>query len=378
MDEGLSLDNIFIGEDTDSALLEDNTADDKENIVEQQIQNKEGSAEDDQQVTEQINPESVGGESSKEGQEGTVDENATGSSQNNFYSSIASALKKDGILPDLSDENIKKIVEPEDFAKIFEDQIQNKLDEKQKRIDQALNYGVEPDTVSKYENTINYLNNITEDDINSEKDGEQLRKNLIYQDCVNRGWSKERAQKEVAKSIQAGTDIDDAKDALEGNRQFFQSSYDKIINSAKEQEEKLEEERKNQTQSLKKSIFDDKVLMGIEDIDKNTRTKILDNISKPVYRDEKTGEYYTALQKYQMDNKQDYIKNVGILYTLTDGFKNIDKLAKGKVQKEVRKGIRDLQNTINSTSRDSHGDLNFASGISDEDSFINSDWKLDV
>jgi len=45
------------------------------------------------------------------------------------------------------------------------------------------------------------LNNITEDDINSEKDGEQLRKNLIYQDCVNRGWSKERAQKEVAKSI---------------------------------------------------------------------------------------------------------------------------------------------------------------------------------
>lgn len=378
MDEGLSLDNIFIGEDTDSALLEDNTADDKENIVEQEIQNKEGSAEDDQQVTEQINPESVGGESSKEGQEGTVDENATGSSQNNFYSSIASALKKDGILPDLSDENIKKIVEPEDFAKIFEDQIQNKLDEKQKRIDQALNYGVEPDTVSKYENTINYLNNITEDDINSEKDGEQLRKNLIYQDCVNRGWSKERAQKEVAKSIQAGTDIDDAKDALEGNRQFFQSSYDKIINSAKEQEEKLEEERKNQTQSLKKSIFDDKVLMGIEDIDKNTRTKILDNISKPVYRDEKTGEYYTALQKYQMDNKQDYIKNVGILYTLTDGFKNIDKLAKGKVQKEVRKGIRDLQNTINSTSRDSHGDLNFASGISDEDSFINSDWKLDV
>ena len=48
------------------------------------------------------------------------------------------------------------------------------------------------------------------------------------------------------------------------------------------------------------------------------------------------------------------------------------------MQKEVRKGIRDLQNTINSTSRDSHGDLNFASGISDEDSFINSDWKLDV
>jgi len=37
MDEGLSLDNIFIGEDTDSALLEDNTADDKENIVEQEI-----------------------------------------------------------------------------------------------------------------------------------------------------------------------------------------------------------------------------------------------------------------------------------------------------------------------------------------------------
>ena len=54
----------------------------------------------------------------------------------------------------------------------------------------------------------------------SEK-GEKLRKDLIYQDFLNRGYSKERATKEVQKSLNAGTDIEDARESLKSNKEFF-------------------------------------------------------------------------------------------------------------------------------------------------------------
>ena len=58
--------------------------------------------------------------------------------------------------------------------------------------------------------------------MNSENnEGENLRKQLIYQDFINRGYSKERATREVQKSFNSGSDIDDAKEALLSNKQYF-------------------------------------------------------------------------------------------------------------------------------------------------------------
>lgn len=45
------------------------------------------------------------------------------------------------------------------------------------------------------------------------------------QDYLNRGYSQARAEREYNKSVQAGTDIEDAKEALTGNREHFQSKY---------------------------------------------------------------------------------------------------------------------------------------------------------
>jgi hypothetical protein len=97
----------------------------------------------------------------------------------------------------------------------MEIQVQSKLDAKQKRIDEALGVGIEPDEIKKYENTLNYLEGITNDIIEDESEqGEQLRRNLIYQDYINRGFSEARAKKEMEKSFNAGTDIEDALEAI--------------------------------------------------------------------------------------------------------------------------------------------------------------------
>lgn len=325
-------------------------------------------------------PESVGS-----GKEDNIEEKkdthpkGNGASPN-FYSSIAKALKEEGIFPDLDDDSFSKIEHPEDFRDLIENQIKAGLDEKQKRIDEALNVGIEPTEIKKYENTINFLDDITDDRISDEGEtGEKLRKDLIYQDFINRGYSKERATREVQKSFNAGTDIEDAKEALKSNIDYFKDKYDELINNAKAEVEKEEKKKKEQAEQLKSSILNDKNIFGDLSVDKSTRQKIYDNISKPIYKDPETGEFYTAIQKYEMENRTEFLKNIGLLFTLTDGFKNLDGLIKGKVNKEVKKGLRELEHTINNTARTSDGNLRFVSGVDDDpESIIGKGWNIDV
>lgn len=388
MEEELSLDNILGAEEIENLFVGDEDTQETPPANGEPPKKEEEPDKDKEETTEVVDvdnlftdtPESVGsGKENTEEKEDTIPK-GDGTSPKNFYSSIAKALKEEGIFPDLDDEGLSKVKDPEDFRDLIDQQIKAGLDERQKRIDEALNVGVEPTEIRKYESTINFLNSIEENNISDESDkGEKLRKDLIYQDFINRGYSKERAAREVQKSFNAGTDIDDAKEALNSNIDFFKDKYDELINEAKLEAEQEEKERKEQAEKLKSSILNDKDVFGDLSIDKSTRQKIYDNIAKPVYKDPETGEYFTAIQKYEMENRTDFLKNIGLLFTLTDGFKNLDGLVKGKVKKEVKKGLRELEHTINNTVRTSDGNLRFVSGVDeDPESFIGKDWKIDI
>ena len=388
MEEELSLDNILGAEEIENLFVEDDETQDTPPANGEPPKKEEEPSKDKEETTEVVDvdnlftdtPESVGsGKENIEEKEDTTPK-GNGTSPKNFYSSIAKALKEEGIFPDLEDESLTKVKNPEDFRDLIDQQIKAGLDEKQKRIDEALNAGVEPTEIRKYENTVNFLDSIKEENISDESDkGEKLRKDLIYQDFINRGYSKERAAREVQKSFNAGTDIDDAKEALKSNIDFFRDKYNELINEARSEAEQEEKERKEQAEKLKSSILNDKDVFGDLSVDKSTRQKIYDNIAKPVYKDPETGEYFTAIQKYEMENRTDFLKNIGLLFTLTDGFKNLDGLVKGKVKKEVKKGLRELEHTLNNTARTSDGNLKFVSGVDeDPESFIGKGWNLDV
>ena len=386
--EELSLDNILGAEEIENLFVEDDETQGTPPANGEPPKKEEEPSKDKEETTEVVDvdnlftdtPESVGsGKENTEEKEDTTPK-GDGTSPKNFYSSIAKALKEEGIFPDLDDDGLSKVKDPEDFRDLIDQQIKAGLDERQKRIDEALNAGVEPTEIRKYENTINFLDSIKEENISDEGDkGEKLRKDLIYQDFINRGYSKERATREVQKSFNAGTDIDDAKEALKSNIDFFRDKYDELVNDAKSEVEQEERERKEQAEKLKSSILNDKDVFGDLSVDKSTRQKIYDNIAKPVYKDPETGEYFTAIQKYEMENRTDFLKNIGLLFTLTDGFKNLDGLVKGKVKKEVKKGLRELEHTLNNTARTSDGNLKFVSGVDeDPESFIGKGWNLDV
>ena len=378
---------LFSDETTEETSVQDKNSSienkgETEETVEEKNNNLENNiTESPKSIEEIFGTESVGNEDNKNtGNEPSSFKEGTSPKTNNFYSSIANALKKDGIFPDIDDESLAKIKSPEDFAEMFENQVQAKLDEKQQRVDKALNYGVELSDIQKYETTLDYLDNITDDVLSDESEqGENIRRQMIYNDFINRGYSKERAEREIKKSFDSGSDIEDAKEALQSNKEFYKKSYDNLVNEAKIEAEKLNKQIKEDSEKLKNSILNDSKVFGGLQIDTSTRRKVLDNISKPVYKDPDTGKLLTAIQKYEADNKLDFIKNVGLLYTLTDGFKNLDKLVGNEVKRETKKAMRELENTINNTSRYSDGNLRFVTGVSDDnDSYIGKGFSLDI
>ena len=384
--EDLSIDNILDQGDIDNLFMDNETQETQE-TQESQPENKgneDNKETPKQEQTTEVNtddlfvePESVGSEENKE-KEGTETEKESTSPNNNFYSSIAKTFAVESIFPDLTDDEIKNANSAEALVELINKQIDSRLDEKQQRVINALDAGIEPDDIRRYENTISYLDSIDEDKLNAETpEGEELRKRLIYQDYINRKFSPERANREVQRSIDSGNDITDAKEALQSNKEFFNDQYNDLLQKAKEEEQKFEKERKQQAEQLKKSIIEDKNLFGDLELNKSIRQKIFDNISKPVYKDEDSGVYITALQKYQKENPNDFLKNVSTIFTLTDGFKNIDKLVAKKANKEIRKGFRELENTLSNTQRNSDGSLNFVGGTNDEESMFKG-YKLDI
>ena len=328
--------------------------------------------------TDNLFPESVGSEEkeNKEKEDTTPEGDGT-SPKTDFYSSIAKALKEDGIFLDLDNDTINGIKDPEGFAEAIKKQISAGLDETQKRVNDALEVGVDPNAVQYFERAISQMDDIKEEDITNEETGENLRKQLILRDFINKGYSKERAEREVKKSLDAGTDVEDAKESLEEIKKHLHKQYDDLIKEAQEEERKEEEQRKKDIEDLKNSMLDDKDVFGDLKVDKATRQKALDTVSKPVWKDPETGDYYTALQKYEKENKLDFLKYVGLIFTLTDSFKSLDGLVKEKQKKEARKGISALEKVINSTQRGSDGNLEYVTGVNDKESYLGK-FTLDI
>lgn len=396
--EALSFDNI-LGENEietlfvdpeDNEVVDESTKTEEEEVIDTpdskddkpKEKNKTTEVVDPETLFEEETPESVGSGKDKEGKEDTVtDKGSDGTSPNdNFYSSIANALAVDGIFPNLDDETVKKAVDAETFSDLIEAEVNARFDEKQQRISKALENGVEPTDIKKYESTLDYINKITDAAIAEESEkGEQLRYNLIYQDFLNKGMSADKAKKYTDRTINAGTDVEDAKEALQSNKEYFSGEYNRLLQEAQQQADEDKAERSKQAKQLQTSLLKDKNLFGDMEISNDVRKKAFETVSKPVYRDPETGDYLTALQKYEIEHRADFLKYTGLIFAMTNGFKDFDSFAKGKVKKEMRKGLRDLEKTLNNTSRSKDGNLKMITNQrEDPDSFISKGMKLDL
>ena len=389
--EVLGLNNIFGAQEVDS-LFDENEKTSVEETTEPSGKEKPEETHDDTKnnTTEVVNPndlfededtkqpESVGSEKNNEAKGDAATDEGTGTSPKNFYSSIANALAVDGIFPNLDEETVGKVTDAESLSDAIEAEVNARLDEKQQRVSRALENGVEPDTVRQYESILNDLSKVTDAQLTEESEqGEAIRQRLIYLSYINSGKTPEKAQKLTQRAIDSGTDVEDAKEALQDNKEFYQKQYDDLLRKAQADADKAKEERQKQESKLKKSILEDTDLMGDMEITKDVRKKVFDNISRPIYKDPDTGQYMTAIQKFELEHPGDFLKYAGLFFTLTDGFKDFKSFAKAEVKKEMKKGLRELEQTLQNTRRNSDGSLNLVgSRKTDSESFLEGGFKL--
>jgi hypothetical protein len=152
------LDNILTGDEA-ASLFSDEVEEVKEKSSDS-VENEEEKTTEIKEHRDELNatevnsdelfdeePESVGSGEVNKQEDTNSKEDGSSPDNTNFYSSIASALKEEGIFPDLEDDIIEQITEPEDFKNLIDQQIHAGLHEAQKRIYDALNAGVEPNVI---------------------------------------------------------------------------------------------------------------------------------------------------------------------------------------------------------------------------------------
>lgn len=376
--DGLGLDNILGAEQVEKMFSsEADSADDN-------LQDTEENSDNQSEETVEVDfsdllgnqPESVGSGNNKSEEQGDAP-SSSGGTPTNIFSSIAKALKDEGVFPDTSDDDFKDIKDAASFKQFWENQVAASLDERQRRIEQALNSGADRQEIDAYQEAIN-LNSFlqkreTADMLEREgEEAENLRKKMMYQDFMNRGFKHERAVRLIEKSLADGTDIEDAKEAYDSCKEFYKqrvAAFQQEIEDRKKEQEAIQEKNYN---NLKKHILDtDSFYDGVK-VDKMVRQKAYDAITKPTYKDE-SGNLLTALQRYQREKPMEFMENVAMLWALTDEFKNVDKLTKRKVQAGIKKGFDEVASVLNSTRRNNDGSLNLANTAFDDD---RENWSL--
>lgn len=288
----------------------------------------------------------------------------------NLSSSIAKALVDDGVLQTLSEEQIAKITDAESLIEALKEDQRNQLDERQKRIDDALNYGVEPTRIQQYEQWINTLDQVTDEILEGEgTQNENYRKNLIYNNYVVKGFDKDEALEMTNRSIESGNDINDAKKALSSLKKYYQDAYSTEVADAKKQYETQVEAQKKQIKDLRDSILNDDDFYNQFEMSKNIRQKVFDVVAKASIQD--GDKKITPMQKYIKDDPNRANKIIGTLYVLTEGFTKFDNIMKGTVKKQVRESVKNLERALNQT-KPMDGSMNFKTGLAED----NSNLKL--
>lgn len=379
MEDSMLFDIDGILSDEEAEKFFEETDEEQQEEQETPEEEKETPAEEtEESEQEEQEPEKVGEEEETEKEEDTGKPSGGGSSPT-VYSSIAVALKNDGIFPDFDDAELSAVKTPEDFAELFEKAIAARVDADVRAVKEAMDNGVQPDTIKRYQQAISELESYTDEAISAEdENGENLRKYLIYNDLLKRGYSEEKARKELKKSFDANMDIEDAKDALDSLKKRFATEYQQIKDDAKKKADEAKAAQKKQSEDFRKMILEDEIKVGDNKLDKRTCQKVFDAVSKPVYKDPDTGRLMTAVQKFQKEQPLEFLKQLGLWFVLTDGGKNVTAATKKQLQAEKNKGIRELEKKINSSSF-SGGSLRYDGGSGStegDDILLSDDWQI--
>lgn len=282
-----------------------------------------------------------------------------GGSSPDVYSSIARALSEDGIL---NSPNIDGVRDAETLRRAMEEEVYNRLTPVQQRVNAALGIGMQPDEIQQYEAAMSQAAECTDDRITDESDeGQNLRKDLIYQGCLARGMNQQQAEREVNKSFKAGTDIEDAKDARDTVMQALQSRYGQALQERKSQIDQMQAANAQFQDSVIGSIAnDDGRMFGT--LTENTKRLVANNLMNRSIR-LRDGSMMTPVEAYAAQDPVGFQKVVGVMFTLTNGFRDFDRLGDIKANRSMKRGIAGLERALRGSGSGGGGSYKYANNV---------------
>lgn len=266
--------------------------------------------------------------------------------------SFASVLKEEGVLTSLTNDD--KIESTEDLIEVIRKQIRENefagLNENQKKYLKILENGLPEEDFFKAEKQVTDLSKITKEKL--EEDGD-LRRQLIVDDFISKGLSKEKAEKFADISIDSGEDLDYALEALETKKNRIKEQEENKIKQRELQIENLKKQQKETFEKIKKSVFDEskEIIPGIK-FNKTVANKVFENMTKPAGYTE-DGRPMNALAKARMDNPEEFDQKLNTLFVLTKGFTDFTKFKNNSKTSAVKEFEDKLE--INTLKKDNTG-----------------------
>jgi hypothetical protein len=265
----------------------------------------------------------------------------------NIYSSFASVLNEQGLLPSL-DLLDKKIENADDLTEVFKSEISNQVKEYLlgkvgEKGYEALEKGISLAEYQEYEDNMQTLSGISEDSLETDL---ELSKKLIYQDYVSQGLSEKRAAAILKKSIDLGDEqiIADAKESLESLKAVEALRLEKAGDERqaqakvqKQQQEQIDNDLKNSIYNTKEFIPGIKANKAIQDTVYNSITKVVGKSPEGIMENQ--------LMRDRRENPVDFDSKMYYLYEITKGFKDFSKI----VTRSESSAVRNLEDQLRKT-----------------------------
>jgi len=237
------------------------------------------------------------------------------------FTPLAEFLKEQGFFSTLE----KEIKTADDLAEAFKAEVKKNefagLTEVQKDYLKALEHGVPDEVFNQHLQNSNLLSNITDEVLENDV---EICKQLIIQEAILKGNTKERAERMYQRSYDVGDSIEDAKEAkaflLTKDAEQYQQSIAEAEQAKIEQQKAADKQLKDLEKSVKEqdNVFEGfKVNDGLKDKVYETMTKVVDYTPD--------GLPLNRLMKHRVDNPIDFETKLYYLYELTNGFKDINK-----------------------------------------------------
>lgn len=273
------------------------------------------------------------------------------------FGELARALAEEAIFSDA--EGAAKVEDAEGFRRLMEAEVRSRVDAENRRALEALDAGAPPDDVRRLEAISRDLDGYDEARLADEgDDGAALRKELIYKRALFDGMDEARAAKEVEKSMRAGTDIDDAREALADMRAAAKEAYGNMVAEARRRKEEAAARDAEARRRLEADIMGGEGLTG--PLSEAVRRRVVNNVMTPS-ETLPDGRRVTPLQKYCMTDPM-AARVLGELFTLTGGFRDLGALAEAKARKGVSRGLADMERRLREAPPAAGGGLRYMGG----------------